>query len=263
MSDKLIDRVLKLLAKAESTDSQEEADALVAKATEIMVAQEITEAMLARAQGRQTDEIIERKFSFSGSYFAAVQRLALDVGRGFGFRTLVGGYGKVKHAYWVGYRTDIERAEITLTSLMIQQSSGMQRWGRENADLLASLVGYRRFAARRAWMLGFAEGAGAVIGRARRAAVADAKKAEAEAAAAAAAARAEAVVDSESDAVALVLRDKQAKIDDWIDEKYGRLRAGRSTNLTGSSTAWSSGYDAGQRADVGRRGLGAQRELGS
>ncbi len=260
MSDKLIDRVLKLLAKAESTDSQEEADALVAKATEIMVAQEITEAMLARAQGRQTDEIIERKFSFSGSYFAAVQRLALDVGCGFGFRTLVGGYGKVKHAHWVGYRTDIERAEITLTSLMIQQSSGMQRWGRESADLLASFVGYRRFAARRAWMLGFAEGAGAVIDRARRAAVADAKKAEA---AAAAAARDEAVVDPESDTVALVLRDKKAKIDDWIDEKYGQLRAGRSTNLTGSSTAWSSGYDAGQRADVGRRGLGAQRELGS
>lgn len=99
--EKTIDKVLKLLAKAEST-TEAEAEALTAKAAELMMREAIDEAMLAKAQGKTLDEIITRKFTFERSYALPMQQLAFAIGRGHGFKLLQGGYGGTKTATWVG-----------------------------------------------------------------------------------------------------------------------------------------------------------------
>lgn len=99
--DRMITKVMGLLAKAEST-TPEEAEALLAKATELMVRHEIDEAMLASAQGRLVDEVIEKKITFKGTYALPQRDLMFAIGRAQGFKLLQGGYDSIKTGTWVG-----------------------------------------------------------------------------------------------------------------------------------------------------------------
>jgi hypothetical protein len=57
--EKIIDRIRGLLAKAESTDFNEEDEAFLDKATELMARHRITEALL-KARNEQTTDTVDR-----------------------------------------------------------------------------------------------------------------------------------------------------------------------------------------------------------
>lgn len=250
MSDeKYIDKVMKLLAKAEKT-TPEEAEALVAKATELMVRHEIDEAMLATAQGlRVQDTIVEKRILFRGTYSIGQRDLMFAVGRAQGFRLIQGGSGALIWGTWIGFKRDIAAAEMLLTSLLIQQAREANRFMKDNPPP-DHATAFEKFALKRSHTLGFAEGVGSIIRQARRAATEEAQ-----------AAHAAASPDSDT-SVALVLKSKDEQVKDWYDTRYGKLRAGRARRLSTSYSARDAGVSAGRSANLGGTAVGSQKAIG-
>lgn len=250
--EKTVDKVLKLLAKAETT-TPEEAEALVAKATELMVRAEIDEAMLAQAQGRQVDEIIEKSIIFKGTYADAQRDLFFAIGNATGFKQMQTNYGSSqRRGAWVGFKSDLEQAEVLLTSLLIQQTRAATSYFKANPHPAWSTA-FDKFVAKRSHMMGFASGVQSLMQERRRETV---KRVEQEHAAACP------EPTGESSSVALVLRSKQEQVNDWYDTRYGHLKAGRSRRLAGSGDARSAGHQAGKRADLGSNRIGARKAIG-
>jgi hypothetical protein len=245
---KTIDKVLKLLAKAEST-TEAEAEALVAKAHHLMVQAEIDEAMLAAARGDRTDdEIIEKSIMFKGSYAEAQRQLFFAIGDASGFKNIQFNQSAVRRrGTWIGFRSDLERTEVLLTSLLIQQQRAATTYAKDNVPDYAT--GREKFLAKRSHMIGFARGVKERMRKERQAATK-----------AAAAARPEApTVGTESSSVELVLLSKRQRVDGWYDEKYGHLKSARATSMVGSWSAGDAGHAAGKNADVGATRVGGPR----
>lgn len=248
VDDTMIDKVMKLLAKAEST-TPEEAEALVAKATELMVRHEIDQAMLATARGeKSTDVIIEKRITFKGTYAVGIRDLMFAIGRANNFRLIQGkGYGIDLTGTWIGFSRDLANAEVLLTSLMIQQAREAGRFMQTTSPLLGRSEKYQT---KRSHMMGFADGVQTRMMASRRAAEDAAQKVHV------------AACPDSTTSVALVLKDKDEQVKDWFDERYGRLRAGRRRHLAGSWNARSAGHMAGQSADLGGTSIGNQKALG-
>ena len=249
--DRVIDKVMKLLAKSETT-TPEEAEALVAKATDLMMRHEISEAMLAHAQGRQIDEITTKKITFRKTYSQAQLELFFTVGSASGFRNLYANIGSgVRVGTWVGFKHDLEQAELLLTSLLIQQQRACAAFVKEQppADWMSA---FDKFAYKRSHMLGFASGVGEIIRKQRRDTAAAVQKEHDDAHRTGIA----------STAVALVLRTKEEQVNDWYDTRYGKLKAGRGGPQAGNGYAHSAGHDAGRRADLGSNRIGARKAIG-
>ncbi|SQD99855.1 conserved hypothetical protein [Parafrankia sp. Ea1.12] len=122
----LLDKVRALLAKAESTSFAEEAEALTAKAQQLMARHSIDEALLA-AQRTVTVEPIGRRIGIDNPYEAA-KAILLNV---------IAGANRC-HAVWakhlgsstvVGYPSDIDAVELLYTSLLVQATTAMTHAG--------------------------------------------------------------------------------------------------------------------------------------
>lgn len=248
--ERTIDKVVKLLAKAETT-TEAEAEALVAKATELMVRAEIDEAIIAKAQGRRTDEVIEHHITFKGSYAITQQQLMFSIGDALKLKLLQCNRDNERRGTWVGFRSDVERAEVLLTSLLIQQTRACVTFIKANPPE-PWMTAFDKFAYKRSHMMGFAGGVKNLISRHRQETVA---KVQADA-------DRDEVDKSTSTSVALVLRSKEEQVQDWYDKRYGKLKAGRATRLAGNGTANSAGYTAGRNADLGSNRLGARKAIG-
>jgi hypothetical protein len=118
----MLDRVRALLAKAESTDFPEEADAFTAKAQELMTRHRIDHALLVAATGER-DQPVNRRVAVDNPY-EAPKSLLLQVvaeanscravwAKRFGFTTLV------------GFPTDLDSTELLFTSLLVQATRAM------------------------------------------------------------------------------------------------------------------------------------------
>jgi hypothetical protein len=207
----LLDRVRKLLAKAEAEGvTPPEAEALTAKAAELMARYGIDRARLA-ASRPDTDR--------PGSRCQCV---------------LLSTSGPGARIHVFGYVSDLERADILYTSLLLQMARG----------LTAAVVpdGVRSVRAwRRSWLLGFVT---AVITRVRSAEE-----------------RAAASVDGEpasGPSTALVLADRAVVIRRQVEQAYPVTRK---TRITYSGRGYSAGYAQGQRADIGNARLGRNKAL--
>ncbi|WP_411137521.1 DUF2786 domain-containing protein [Streptomyces sp. C10] len=123
-------RIRGLLAKAEATDYAEEAEALSAKAQELMARHSIDEALLDRADGSpggRTDGPSAVRIGIEGPYeqakallldaVAAANRCQAVWAADVGFSTLV------------GFAPDLEAAEMLYTSLLLQATTAMNRAG--------------------------------------------------------------------------------------------------------------------------------------
>ena len=138
-----------------------------------------------------------------------------------------------------GFVSDIERADVLYTSLLVQMWQGLAA-----ADIPAWTRSPRAW--RRSWLLGFAT---AVVPRVRAAEHAAAAQATAPAAA------------SGSRAV-LVLADRRQVIRRNIEQAYPLTRK---TRVTYSGSGYGSGYAKGEKADLGGPRLppSGSRALGS
>lgn len=242
-SERMIDKVTKLLAKAEST-TPEEAEALFEKAAELMQRYAIDDAMLASA-GKLDDEVVQHRLTFRGSYDLAQFDLGCAVGRGFGFRNIeVTSWDKCRILIWVGWKRDVEKAELVLASLLIQQAREVKAFTKATPPP-SYATAFERFVYRRSHMIGFASGVGHKLTTARRVAQDSATR--------------DRYGDNDQPSVSLVLVDRDARVKAAVEEMFNDLRDARPRDIKDSRTARAAGYDAGRRANTEATGIAGPR----
>jgi hypothetical protein len=222
----LLERVRKLLAKAEDAGATpEEAQALTAKAAELMAKYGIDRALLA-ARRPDTDRPSDRMIEV-GSPWARVQaHLLCGVAAAMRCQCVIlpdPRPGTKIHMF--GFTSDIERAEMLYTSLLLQMWQGLSQT--EVPTHSRSVRSWRR-----SWLLGFAT---AVVARVQAAEESAASHADEEATPA-------------GTTTALVLADRSAVVRRTLEAAYPRIRK---TRLTYSGNGYGAGYSQGQRADIG------------
>ena len=226
-SNALLARVRKLLAKAEAAGvTPPEAEALTAKAAELMAKYGIDRALLA-AERPETDRPADRVIDVDNPWARIQAHLLSGIASAMRCQCVVlprTDPGARIHVF--GFASDIERADVLYTSLLVQMWQGLAT---------AEVPGWSRSprAWRRSWLLGFAT---AVVSRVRAAEHQAASQATAPAAAS-------------GSRTALVLADRQQVIRRNIEQAYPLTRKAR---LTYSGSGYGAGYTEGQKADLGR-----------
>jgi hypothetical protein len=227
LDQKVLGRVRKLLAKAEHPGTPvEEAQAFSAKASELMAAYAIDQALVDAAHPSAATPIV-REIEVDAPY-AMPRAVLLDrVARAHRVRTVIGpdaGSGR-RRCTLVGFPVDLDIVEVLFTSLLLQASTAM---------LNASSDLDRPKAFRRAFLLGYADVIGARLATVRQ--------------------ETDAVADRGRPGTALVLADRSDKVDALFDREFPHLRRMRMTTTSGGGL--SAGRAAGARADLS--GVGAR-----
>jgi hypothetical protein len=229
--DKLLDRVRKLLAKAEDESvTPPEAQALTAKAAELMAKYGIDRALLAAARP-ETDAASSRMVDIDNPWGRVKAHLLCGLGSALRCQCIMLTTKAGLKIHMFGYASDIERADMLYTSVLIQMWHGLA--GAQVPDWSRSPRAWRR-----SWLLGFAA---AVTARVRTA----------EHAAEEAAGRA--APTGQTSRASLVLADRALVIRANVEREYPVTRTAR---LTYSGTGYGAGYAKGQQADIGSRRVG-------
>src|SRR5215472_12228988 len=156
----LLGRVRKLLVKAEADGvTQAEAQALTAKAAELMAKYGIDRALLA-AERPETDRPADRVIDIANPWARVQAHLLCGLAAALRCQCVIlprTGPGTKIHMF--GYSSDIERADVLYTSLLIQMWQGLAA-----TPVPAQVQSARAW--RRSWLLGFAT---AVVARVRAA----------------------------------------------------------------------------------------------
>lgn len=223
--DRLLDRVRKLLAKAEAEGvTPAEAQALTAKAADLMAKYGIDRALLAAARP-ETDQPDNRIVELCNPWARVQAHLLCGLAAALRCQCILLPASEGQRVHVFGYASDIERADVLYTSVLLQMWHGLA-----GAEVPARASSVRAW--RRSWLLGFAS---AVIARVR-----------------AAEQRAERSVttatDSESSRAALVLADRALVIRKNVTRAYPATRSAR---VTYSGSGYGAGYAEGKRADIG------------
>lgn len=238
-----LSRVQALLAKAESTDFPDEADALLAKAQDLMARHAISEAMVAaeraRSGGAATDPVGTRRIVVEAPYASAKRVLLGAVAHANGCRCvyLSGAVGAGSPCQVFGHESDLANVETLFASLSVQAARAMLAADVPPGDTP------RRF--RHAFLLAYANRVGQ---RMREAGAAARAAAEAE--------------STDAGGLAVVLRTRDAAVDQALRDAFPQTRTARTTATSGAG--WRSGRSAAERVGLGQRGLGSTgRALGS
>lgn len=226
-STDLLDRVRKLLAKAEDEGvTPHEAQALTAKAAELMARYGIDRALLG-ALHPETDSPADRVFDLDNPWAAVKAHLLAGLASALRCQCILLSRpepGSRIHVF--GYLSDLERADILFTSLLVQMARALA------AEPMPAVGGGVK-AWRRSWMLGYAS---AVVARVRTAEEAAVAGASADGASAA------------GPSTALVLADRAMTVRNQAERAYPRTRK---TRVTYSGNGYQAGYREGQKADIG------------
>ncbi|HEV2373746.1 MAG TPA: hypothetical protein VGS19_16435, partial [Streptosporangiaceae bacterium] len=129
-----------------------------------------------------------------------------------------------------GFESDIERAEVLYTSVLVQMWQGL-------AATQVPVLNQNPRAWRRSWLLGFAAG---VVSRVREAEEAAARSADVP-------------VTTGGRCAALVLADRRQTVRRAVQHAYPVTRTAR---VTYTGNGYGSGYSKGQQADIGTTRLG-------
>lgn len=234
MGDSKLDVVRKLLAKAEHPSTPAaEAEALSAKAEELMARYAIDQALLmadSPGKGRPESQVVHVPAPYLGPKVRLLGAVASAYDVRSAYVVQSGGGDRVGRVTLVGYRSDLQVVEVLFTSLLLQATAAMLR----EDD------GGRPRSFRQSFLLGFAARVGQRLRRTRLVA------------------RQEATAERGTGAE-LVLVDRRQAVDSAYREMFPRLRAVRmsSSNYDGS---WA-GQRAGDTASLstGRNAMGGGR----
>lgn len=233
---KILSKVRSLLDKAESTEFPEEAEALQAKAFELMSLYGIEQAVLA-SKGEREDKIDQLVIDLSGAYAVGRAHLLTRISTALGAQGLYFPAGKrrpVAGYVVVAHESTRERIAFLYTMLFAQATRGMQKMTGGTPGRVRS--------ARASYMLAFATVVGGrldqVEGRVRH---------EEEAA-------------KPGTGLVLVTRDRQ--VEQTYHQLYPRIRSVKAH--AGSTAGYAAGLRDGERADLGgaRFGNGRTKALG-
>lgn len=231
--DALLDRVRKLLAKAEAEGvTPAEAQALTAKAAELMAKYGIDRALLA-ADRPETDAPADRIIKIDNPWGREKAHLLAGLASALRCQCVLLAAGQGSKVHIFGYASDIDRTDVLYTSVLLQMWHGLA--GAKVPDWSRSPRAWRR-----SWLLGYAT---AVISRVR-------------AAEHSAVAAATAPATPGSDRTALVLADRSLVIRRQAERAYPTTRKLR---VTYSGSGYGDGYAQGQRADIGGTRLSGSR----
>jgi hypothetical protein len=205
-SSRVYAKIRALLAKAESTDSDAEAEAFTAKAQQLIARHSINEALLARAgHGKREPEavrvVIERPYERPKSELLA--QIA-DANHCRPVHWPSGGFTTL-----IGDRDDLRSVELLYNSLLVQATAAMTR-----ADSVAAKAGTSQTRSfRQSFLASFAWR----IGERLRESAADTEREVSE--------------ETGTDLVP-VMRQRDERVDARVSELFPRLTAGRSTRIT-------------------------------
>jgi len=227
-STDLLDRVRKLLAKAEDEGvTPHEAEALTAKAAELMARYGINRALLG-ALHPETDSPADRVFDLGNPWAGVKAHLLAGLASALRCQCILLSRrepGSRVHVF--GYLSDLERADILFTSLLVQMARAL-------AAQPVPAAGGRAKAWRRSWMLGYASAVVARVRAAEEAAVASASSGTGTA--------------PQGPSATLVLADRSMTVRRHAEQAYPRTRR---TRVTYSGNGYQAGYREGQKADIG------------
>jgi len=241
LTDKWLDRVAALLAKAESTDFPEEAEALIAKAQSIMAAHAIDEAMLAAAGKGSTEEVTSEIVWSEAPYAGAKDLLWAAIASANNCKLISHSTsGPRSRNTIVGFPSDIAAVKTLYGALSIHAASELARTPVPSHDRP------KRF--RFAFLLAFAGRIGERLEEAKAQAFDDFTETSGTVA---------------SDAVGVELASRADQVARQVGELFPRLRT-RSVGAS-SSAGYGAGTNAANRAGLGQTGVGGggRRALGS
>jgi hypothetical protein len=242
--ERMLGRIRALLAKAESTEFAEEAEALSGRAQELMAKYSIDHALLAAETG-QTEAPGGRRIAVDNPYEAPKATLLQIVAEANRCRVVWS--RELGLITVIGFPADLDAVELLFTSLLVQANSAMLRSGGRRDGGGRS----RTRAFRQSFLLAYAvrigERLSAAADHAEQAAVAEQR---------AAAAGAEGdganneVASGKSTDLVPFLAARHRAVDDAVDEMFGsaltRTRAVRATDAEG----WNSGRAAADLASL-------------
>jgi hypothetical protein len=220
--DAVVTKVRALLAKAESTDYPAEAEALTAKAQELITRHAIDRALL---EPEPRDEPIARRVHPDEPYAAAKSVLLAQVASANGCAAVWTeplGFSTV-----FGYRDDVDTVELLNASLLVQATRAMTAAGR----LAAPGARTRSRSFRRAFLFGFAHQIGE---RLREASAHETAEADARA----------------GGSLLPVLARRGEAVDDAVRTAFPGATFGRRHSVS-DGAGWSAGRAAGQIASLG------------
>jgi hypothetical protein len=223
---RLLRRIRSLLAKAESTEYPEEAEALTAKAQELMARHAVDAALLGPDTTTPAGAVVgTRRVHVDDPYVRAKMQLLGAVADANGVRLVW--YQSLAIANLVGVPSDLDAVELLFTSLLLQAGPALAAAERSAVPRSGS----RSF--RRAFLLGYAGRVGERLRSTRERATSTAA--------------AEHGVD-----LLPVLRSRQEAVDGAFTELFPRVRTSRSRASTDAG-GWYAGRAAADTADVGSR----------
>jgi hypothetical protein len=238
MTDTILEKVRKLLAKAEDPGcTPEEAAALNDKAAELIAKYGVDRALLAdREPG--SDLVGDRVVVVPAPYALDKSGLLATIAWALRCRTVrrkewaAGSYTYSMHLF--GFGSDLERVEVLFTSLLVQAAYGLAATPVPHFEAPAAF--------RRSWLAGFTHAVGRRLRQAEFRAAHDSDR------------------DGDTGSgrsVELVLADRTDRVDRRVEEMYPRLRHSGPRRLSGSGIEH--GYAAGQRADLNGASVGERR----
>ena len=240
VSDPMLDRVRQLLAQAESTTFDAEAESFTAKAQELMAKHAIDAALVWDRHDR-SDEPISMRVPIDDPYAQPKQLLMGVVASENGCRAVIDDHHGLVHL--VGFAGDLAWVETLFTSLLVQAQRELARVG------AAEPAGGRRRGRgfRASFLAAYADRIGERLAEVN-AAVRDGYQVDAETVDRDGGGGAEGGGRGRS-ALVPVLEDRSDAVDDATDRLFGRLGT---TSFRGGSDwlGWHEGRQAAERADL-------------
>ena len=236
-----LERIRKLLAKAEKAGTPDEAEIYNGKAAELMARHSIDSAMLAAGDpGRDT--IGFRTLAMTDPYSKEKATLAGGIATTMSCRVVShpgSRRGQINSVTLIGFESDLNRVELSYTSLLLQATRSVVRerppvWSGESTA-----------AFRRTWLIGFAAEVHRRFFEAAERAASDHDSTR----------------DEGRPSAEIALADRKSLVDRAVGERFTRLNRPPPRRLVGSG--YRAGIDAGRRADLGQTRIRSHgRELG-
>lgn len=224
---RILERARMLLAKAESTTYEAEAETFTAGAQALMARHSIDAAMLAATQRTPSGPVM-RRLGVDNPYESPKVSLLAGIASANYSRAV---WSKdLGHVTLIGHPEDLDAIETLFTSLLVQATTTMAQQGTRTDARGRS----RTAAFRRSFLVAFAQRIGERLRETSEAEVATAAAEQRE--------------SSGTDLVPL-LEERRDAVDDTVDEHFPEIRAVRSSAAT-DDEGWFTGRAAADRASL-------------
>ena len=222
--DRILKRIRGLLAKAEATDHQAEAETFTEKAQELMTRHAVDEALL-RGQQHEDIPVASRRVHLQSPYANVKATLLHAVATPNRCRSVL--INEYDIAVLVGTPTDVDQTELLFTSLLIQATRAMAETGHRRPGSTDRSATFRR-----SFLLAYATRIGERLEEADRSATAT----------------------YGTELVPLLQREAEA-VDAEFERQFPRVRQGSTTYL--DARGWEAGRAAADQARFVAGGISA------